>query len=187
MSKFILFFSFLFLSFFNLKSETMILDNLENPGKTTQNQNWSFFTDGVMGGLSEGTIYQDSILGTPCYRMTGNVTTENNGGFLMTRTFIKPNIKAKEYTGIYIKVYGNGEDYFLHVKTPFTPAVWQYYGYKFKTSNEWLKIKAPFSDFKRSNFYQPKTMINHKIKNVAVVAGFNDYKSDICFAEIGFY
>ena len=32
----------------------MILDNLETPGISSQGQNWAFFTDGVMGGLSQG-------------------------------------------------------------------------------------------------------------------------------------
>ncbi|MDC1316052.1 CIA30 family protein [Alphaproteobacteria bacterium] len=165
----------------------LILDDLNNNGKTYQNQNWLFVSDGVMGGLSEGIVYKDSISNIPCYRMTGNVTTKNNGGFLMTRTLLKPNLKAKDYTGIYIKVYGNDEDYFLHLKTSFTPAVWQYYGYKFKAVKKWKEIKVPFANFKRSNLYQPKSMSSQKIKNIAVVAGFNDYQSDICFSEIGFY
>ena len=170
-----------------LSKEMLILDDLNNNGKTYQNQNWLFVSDGVMGGLSEGIVYKDSISNIPCYRMTGNVTTKNNGGFLMTRTLLKPNLKANDYTGIYIKVYGNSEDYFLHLKTSFTPAVWQYYGYKFKAVKKWKEIKVPFADFKRSNLYQPKSMSSQKIKNIAVVAGFNDYQSDICFSEIGFY
>ena len=61
---------------------TMILDNLSTPGLTTQKQNWAFFTDGVMGGLSQGKAIISSLDGVDCYHMTGNVTTENNGGFI---------------------------------------------------------------------------------------------------------
>ena len=55
-----------------------VLDDLTNSGKTLQNQEWSFFTDGVMGGLSQGNVSKDNISGKSCYRMQGNVTTENN-------------------------------------------------------------------------------------------------------------
>ena len=34
-----------------------ILDNLENPGETTQGYRWKFFTDGVMGEISSGKFY----------------------------------------------------------------------------------------------------------------------------------
>ena len=33
-----------------------VLDNLDNPGVTIQGHNWQFFTDGVMGGFSEGSV-----------------------------------------------------------------------------------------------------------------------------------
>ena len=35
-------------------NDSMILDDLTTPGITTQKQNWAFFTDGGMGGLSQG-------------------------------------------------------------------------------------------------------------------------------------
>ena len=63
-------------------SKKFILDDLTNPGITSQGERWTFITDGVMGGLSEGNAEISSIDGVPCYKMTGNVTTENNGGFI---------------------------------------------------------------------------------------------------------
>ena len=84
-----------------------ILDNLKNPGVTIQGNNWQFFTDGVMGGLSSGQAQIEKIDGIKCYRMTGNVTTENNGGFIQIRTMLIPLIDAKEFKGIYLKLKGN--------------------------------------------------------------------------------
>ena len=54
-------------------------------------------------------------------------------------------------------------------------------------SKNWQEIKAPFSKFKRSHFYQPKNVKKQKINSVGLVAGFDDFKADICLAEIGFY
>ena len=66
-------------------------------------------------------------------------------------------------------------------------APWQYYSFNFLSKNEWLKIKAPFKDFKKSNFYQRKQLANQKIKSIGFVAGFDNFYADICLAEIGLY
>jgi len=165
----------------------LILDKLDQPGKTTQGQSWTFFTDGVMGGISKGYVEIKIINKIPCYRMSGNVTTENNGGFIQIRSLINPNIKISDYEGIYIKVYGNDKTYYLHLRTQFTLVPWQYYSFSFNASDKWTEIKAPFSKFKKSNFYQPKNILNQTIKSIGLVAGFDDYQADICLAEIGFY
>ena len=54
-------------------SNKFTLDDLTNPGKTSQGQSWTFITDGVMGGLSEGQaniLIEDNI---KCYKMYENV------------------------------------------------------------------------------------------------------------------
>ena len=163
------------------------LDNLQNPGITAQGERWSFFTDNVMGGLSEGQATVSNIKDIQCYQMTGNVTTENNGGFIQIRTLLNPLIEADIYEGIYIKVYGNNKNYSLHIRTKLTLAPWQYYSYSFVAKNEWLKIRVPFRDFKKSNFYQPKKLSNQNIKSIGLVAGFDNFYSNICLAEIGFF
>ena len=66
-------------------------------------------------------------------------------------------------------------------------APWQYYGFGFLSPDELIEVKAPFKDFKKSNFYQPKKLLNQTIKSIGLVAGFDNFKSDICLAEIGFY
>ena len=163
------------------------LDKLENPGKTTQGQSWSFFTDGVMGGLSKGQAKVNKVNDIPCYQMIGNVTTENNGGFIQIRTPTNPLINVNKYEGVYIKVFGNNKKYSLHIRTKLTLAPWQYYSYSFMTKDTWLKIKAPFKDFKKSNFYQPKKLSNQNIKSIGLVASFDNFYADVCLAEIGFY
>ena len=182
-------FIYLLISFitFGARAEMLILDKLNKPGFTSQNQRWSFFTDGVMGGISEGSVKLDKINNISCYRMTGYVTTENNGGFIQIRTLLNPLISTSEYEGIYFKIYGNSKKYFLHLRTPFTVAPWQYYSFGFNSPNKWVEIKAPFADFVKSNFYQPKKLLNQKIKSLGLVAGFDDFDADICLAEIGFY
>ena len=109
------------------------LDKLEDLGITTQGENWSFFTDGVMGGRSEGQAKINKINDVPCYQIIRNVTTENNGGFIQIRTLTNPLIDANKYDGVYIKIYGNNKNYSLHIRTKLTLAPWQYYSYSFMT------------------------------------------------------
>ena len=171
----------------NSFSKEMILDQLKNPKLTNQSQQWIFITDQVMGGVSTGKFIVESIDGVKCYRMTGDVSTKNNGGFIQMRTKLNPEINSKDYIGVYIKVYGNEKKYNLHLRTGLTLAPWQYYSYTFTTTKNWIEIRAPFEQFKKSNFYQPKSIVGQNIKSVGLVAGFYDFKSDICLSEIGFY
>ena len=171
----------------NAYTEMLTLDKLDNPGKTMQNQTWSFVTDGVMGGLSEGAAKLDKIDNVPCYRMIGNVTTENNGGFIQIMTKMSPSINISDYKGIYLKVFGNNKKYYIFVRTPLTIAPWQYYSFDFISPNKWQEIKAPFLEFEKSNFYQPKKLSNQKIKSIGLVAAFDNFQSDICLGEIGLY
>ena len=57
----------------------------------------------------------------------------------------------------------------------------------FFTSKNWSEIRAPFKEFKKSNFYQPNNIIGQKIKSIGLVAGFDDFKSDLCLGEIGLF
>ena len=171
----------------NSFSKDMILDQLKNPKLTNQSQQWNFITDQVMGGVSTGKFIVEKVDGVMCYRMTGDVSTKNNGGFIQIRTKLNPEINSKEYDGVYVKVYGNEKNYNLHLRTGLTLAPWQYYSYTFTTTKNWIEIRAPFEQFKKSNFYQPKSILGQNIKSVGLVAGFDDFKSDICLSEIGFY
>ncbi len=185
--KKIIFFILFLLCQNNVSSKDMILDQLKNPKLTNQSQEWNFITDQVMGGVSTGKFIVEKVDGLICYKMTGNVSTKNNGGFIQIRAKLIPEISSKDYDGVYIKVYGNEKNYNLHLRTGLTLAPWQYYSYTFPTTKNWSEIKAPFTEFKKSNFYQPKSILGQNIKSIGLVAGFDDFKSDICLSEIGFY
>ena len=95
------YFVYLRLNAENLKTENMIIDNL-TPEK---NQEWIFFTDRVMGGISSGKLEVDSENGSKFYRMTGDVSTANNGGFIQFRADLtKVSDTEKIFNGIKIKV-----------------------------------------------------------------------------------
>ena len=178
------YFVYLRLNSENLNSETMIIDNL-TPEK---NQQWVFFTDRVMGGVSSGKLEIGSEDGSKFYRMTGNVSTANNGGFIQFQADLS-NISNTEkiFNGIKIKVRGNNENYQIFIRTNLTVLPWQYYSSEFYASNQWKEIKLPFKSFKRSNFYQPKNINNTDIRTLGIVAYGKDYSADLNVGLIEFY
>ena len=71
---------FFALSFFCLNLSAMIIDNLNDVRAS-----WSAISDQVMGGISEVNFYELEENGRKFYRLEGNVSTENNGGFIQSR------------------------------------------------------------------------------------------------------
>ena len=50
-----------------------------------------------MGGISTGKFVVEEVDGMLCYRMIGNVSTKNNGGFIQIRARLSPKINSKDY------------------------------------------------------------------------------------------
>ena len=167
--------------FLNTANASMIIDNLEN----SKNRNWVYFTDTVMGGVSQGKLAFMNENGENFYRMTGNVSTENNGGFIQFATGIEK--IDKNFEGIKLRVRGNNENYQLHLRTKYTPAPWQYYSAEFNVTNEWKEVIIPFTSFKKSNFYQPGKFKSSNIKSIGIVAIGKDFEAEIDLGRIELY
>jgi competence protein ComGF len=87
-----------------------VIDNLND--KTIE---WIPFSDQVMGGISEVNFVERKENGLSYYHMEGKVSTENNGGFIQFRAEVE--IDNAPYKGIKIKTRGNGEEYYLFIRT----------------------------------------------------------------------
>ena len=89
---------------------------------------WQFYTDQVMGGVSEGGASVRLGSEGPYVRLEGLVSTANNGGFIQIRRNMSE--KSKDANGILLKVRGNGEIYNIHVNTNetiFLPQQYRFY------------------------------------------------------------
>ena len=161
-------------------SGAAMAENLINTGK------WSFFADTVMGGVSEGDAgYVNSDIGK-ALRLNGRVSTANNGGFIQVRTEVTSGI-AEGKMGVVLKVKGNGDQYFLHLRNSSTLLPWQYYQAGFQTSNKWREIRIPFKDFKKSSNFMSATLNAHTLKSIGIVAFGKDYSADISLVDLNFY
>ena len=80
------------------------MSNAGNAKNLVYENNWAYLADTVMGGVSQG----GAEFAAGALRLTGQVSTKNNGGFIQVRTRIDPS-ETSDKTGIRIKVKGNGE------------------------------------------------------------------------------
>lgn len=107
---------------------------------------WMIVNDGVMGGLSTSSFRLDK---TSTAIFSGNVTTENNGGFASTRCKPKA-FKLDEYKGIRLRVMGDGNTYQFRAYTE-NYADGVAYRHLFETlGGQWQTITIPFNECKPS-------------------------------------
>ena len=89
--------------------------------------------------------------------------------------------------GVYIKVRGNGQQYYLHLRTAGTLLPWQYYQASFASTSDWQTVRVPLSDFVRSGNWLSKAIRASSIRSIGIVAYGRDHSADLQIAEIGFY
>jgi len=147
---------------------------------------WRFFTDQVMGGVSTGGVEILSQDGEGFARMTGSVSTANNGGFIQMRLDL-PDGAADSAEGVRLVVRGNSQRYFVHLRTRGTRLPWQYYQAGFDVGPDWAEIRLPFEAFERSGGFLPRVPRADRLTSLGVVAYGRDHSARIDVAEVGFY
>lgn len=147
---------------------------------------WEFIADDVMGGVSKGSVSFEHEGGIAYARMTGRVSTANNGGFLQFRRQLDQRL-PDETKGVRLVARGNNEKYFIHLRTSGTILPWQYYQSGFEVTAAWEVLKLPLDSFKASGSLLRQTPKASSIKSVGVVAFGRDYDADIQVRELGFY
>ena len=116
-----------------------------------------------MGGVSDLTIqHTDGI-----FLMSGNVSTDNNGGFVRLSNRI--DINSNNFQGIRFKAKGNNETYEIHVtlkglKIP----PWSYFSQSFDVTNEWQEYEIFFENLKRSSGFSAASMKAKNIRDLSI-------------------
>jgi hypothetical protein len=147
---------------------------------------WDYFSDQVMGGVSEGRVTFGTVDGQPVLRLTGHVSTANRGGFIQARTKLDSPL-LENAQGIVLTVRGNAQPYYLHIRTKWTVLPWQLYQAKFETSNGWQEIRIPFEAFAPYGKLLSKSFKISDVRSVAVVAFGRDHDADLSVRAIGVY
>ena len=153
---------------------------------TSPEADWEFISDQVMGGESYGKVEFINENNISLARMTGNVSLENNGGFIQFRKKLEKKIDNKS-KGIKIEARGNIEQYYIHIRTKGTLLPWQYYQAVFSVNSNWKSITVPFENFKRSGVMLSKNISPINIKSIAIVAYGKEYRALIDISKISIY
>jgi adhesin HecA-like repeat protein len=149
---------------------------------------WRFVADTVMGGVSRGTIAEEEVAGRMAVRLSGQVSLDNNGGFIQIATDLRPDggsVDVSSWTGLEFDVRGNGEDYNIHLRTDDVSRPWQSYRMTFAARSQWATLRWPFSDFEPHRIDTPFNPA--RLRRIGVVAIGREFDADIAVAGLRFF
>ena len=159
--------------------ENILKDNFANENE------WTYIADNVMGGVSTGGVEFNSVDSDVYALLSGNVSTENNGGFIQIRRELK-NIDLSNAKSIRLYAKGNNEKYYIFLRTTGTILPWQYYSHEFTVNEEYNEFIMPIKDFKKSGALLAKQINPKKITSIGIVAYGRDHFAELYVNELEF-
>ena len=171
-----------------MSATTAIIDDLSRePPIAAIGSNWQLLTDQVMGGVSKGTMVRAAVAGRAAIRMRGDVSLENNGGFVQIALDLSPDgaiLDASAWSGIEIDVFGNGEEYGVHLRTDALTRPWQSYRQSFTADAEWRTVQLRFDHFVP---HRTDVLLDtHRLRRIGVVAIGRPFSCDLALGGLRF-
>ena len=164
-----------------MNANSALIDDLSrNPATSAVGTRWQLFTDRVMGGVSNATMHRETVAGRPAIRMRGDVSLENNGGFVQIALDLAADGKAMDasaWRGIELDVFGNDEEYNIHLRTEDLTRPWQSYRQSFRADPRWRTVQFQFQDFTP---YRTDTALDaRKLRRIGLVAIGRAFSADL--------
>ena len=186
-SKISYFLSLIVMIIFNSKS--IAAEDLSFPFNADSGKYWQYVSDRVMGGVSDGKVILEQDGEMYYVRLTGNVSTRNNGGFIQLRSgisFVNSEKDGKNLQGVRLNVRGNGENYDIHIITNDRAYYGDYYSATFQANSDWKMIDLPFNTFERKR-YNTLKLDAKNIRSFSITAYGRNFTSDVSVSTIEFY
>jgi len=166
-----------------------IIDDLtREPPLATIGTRWELFTDTVMGGVSRATMDRETVADRTAIRLRGDVSLENNGGFVQISLDFRPDggsIDASSWSGIELDVLGNAEEYALNLRTTDLNRPWQSYRQTFKAAPRWETVRLPFSDFAPNRTEIPLDL--HRLRRMGIIGIGRAFHADVSLGGVRFF
>ena len=166
-----------------------IIDDLSRePPQSAIGTNWQLFTDRVMGGLSQGSMAREDIVGRPAIHMRGDVSLENNGGFIQISLDLAPDgetFDASGWLGFEVDVYGKSDEYDFRLRTSELTQPWQSYRQSFVVEPCWKTNRLPFDQFKPHGIEKPLNV--RLLRRLGLVAIGRAFSADLALGGIRFF
>ena len=173
-----------------LMADELVLDDfVDADGISSLGTQWQGFTDRVMGGKSDMSagLRQEDIR---FLRMEGEVSLENNGGFIQVRLPLNPgngSFDASRYSGIKVRyrTFRSGR-YYLHLRTLQTRLPWAHFAAALPESSEWSEARIPWDSFESqlTLLRRPNTS---SLTSIALVAAKQEFTAGIDLGYISLY
>lgn len=148
----------------------------------TQTPPWRVVTDQVMGGVSKAQLFHD----TEGTHLVGDVSLENNGGFIQIQLDRPKELSPELYQGVFIEWRSeHAQPFELLIKSSQLWMPWQSYRAKAMASQEWQSLFIPFQQFTP---YKTQTQLRlDKITKFSVLAGGEDKFVQLSIRQFGLY
>jgi hypothetical protein len=164
----------------------LLLDDFSRPaGRPAVGAGWRAFTDQVMGGVSTQSVSRETLDGERALRLQGDVRLENNGGFVQVALDLAGPLDASAFTGLRLRVRGNGERYAVHLRTRDTRLPWQYYEAGFVAGPQWTTVDLPFARFAPQALRNP--LDPRTLASVGIVASKRVFRADVAVSRLELY
>ncbi len=148
---------------------------------------WEYVADTVMGGASTGTLREISVEGRDAVQLVGEVSLENNGGFIQMAFDLNEGaaFDASSWSGITLEVQGHGTGYELRLRTEDLTRPWQSFRTEITPQAEWQTLRLPWSAFEA---HRTEAVFDAaRLRRIGVLATGSEMKADIAVSSIGFY
>lgn len=168
---------------------------IEHPG-------WRFFSDRVMGGVSDGEAKVETVAGRRAIRLRGTVSLDHGGGFLQVAyplgTSSNPVFDASSLSGIELDMLAASRvpgEYAVHLRTADTRAPWQVYVAPLPAESagsaepgskpgSWRTVFLPWSAFLPKSLRLP--LDPTRLRRVGLAASGAAFDADLAVARIAF-
>ncbi len=167
----------------------LVLSNFEaEPEIIHPGTRWRGFSDRVMGGVSDAEFVKATVAGKRCVRLTGRVTRDNGGGFIqmaLDTTAGDTNFDGSAYTGVEFLVYGNNEDYNVHIRTADCGWYDESYRATFRIKPSWERLRIPWADFTANGV--TARLNPARLQRIAILGWMREFTADVALAEAALY
>ncbi len=165
-----------------------LIDDFTNAEHASNGQRWRYFSDRVMGGVSTGGAQYVTVEHLQALRLTGEVSLENNGGFIQVALDLAPDggiFDASAFAGISIRLRGDGGDFALNLRTADLTYPWQSYRHPIASTGEWQSIDCSFDAFSAHRTDRPLDAA--RLRRVGLIAIGEARSVDAAISDLRFY
>ena len=162
--------------------ENIVFERFDNAPE----QRWGYVSDGVMGGVSQGGAVFGQANEVSSVHLQGVVSTQNNGGVIQVRRLL-PDALPVATSGLTLTVRGNGETYYLFVRTKDMTRPWYYYNASFVAGPEWTQVSIPLDALQPSHAHLAERVDPEQVISIGLVAYGRDHDADLRVSQISLF